>query len=242
MWSGIEAWHDVVNAPWEHKRELLEDPSWRLSARTDWDSCTYTLAPIRMPEIMLLVGGPRSGESLAQAMARTGHHPSDVLADWLLETSLEGNLRTVDRPIDERATVDIVQSNRGLPGASDAGAHVQMFSGAGDSTYFLAHLARDTKAVSIEHAVNAVTAKQAAFFGIPDRGVVKVGAIADLAVFDLAELDPGVEVRQQDLPGGAWRYSRTPGGYRATIVAGVPTWLDGKSTGHRPGTMVSARN
>ena len=34
------------------------------------------------------------------------------------------------------------------------------------------------------------------------------------------------------------RYGRTPGGYRATIVAGEPTWLDGAATGARPGTML----
>ena len=46
-------------------------------------------------------------------------------------------------------------------------------------------------------------------------------------VFALDELEPGDEVARTDLPGDAWRYGRTPGGYRATIVAGVPTWLDG---------------
>jgi hypothetical protein len=57
-------------------------------------------------------------------------------------------------------------------------------------------------------------------------------------VFALEELDPGDEVTRADLPGAAWRYGRTPGGYRATIVAGVPTWLDGAATGSRPGTML----
>ena len=47
-------------------------------------------------------------------------------------------------------------------------------------------------------------------------------------------------VLDSDLPGGAWRYSRTPGGYRATVVSGTPTWLDGKATGNRPGGMLAA--
>ena len=89
-----------------------------------------------------------------------------------------------------------------------------------------------------EEAVHAVTAKQARFFGIPDRGVIAIGTVADLVVFDLAELDAGTEIRRADLPGGSWRYSRTPGGYRATVVAGVPTWLDGGPTGNRSGRML----
>ena len=238
MWSGIPAWHDLVHSAPERQRALLDDASWRATARTDWDGCTYTLAAIRTPERLLLIGGDHSGESLAHAMTRTGRHPSDVLADWLTATDLEGNIRTVERSIDQQAAIDLVRGPRAISGASDAGAHVQMFSGAGDSTYVLSHLVRDTAALSIEEAVHAVTAKQAAFFAIPERGTIRLGAVGDLAVFALEEINPGGEVRRHDLPGGAWRYSRTPGGYRATIVAGTPTWLNGAATGHRPGTMI----
>jgi N-acyl-D-amino-acid deacylase len=238
MWSGIASWHDVVNAPTERMRVLLEDPAWRSSARSEWDACTYTLAAIRSPQRLKLIGGANSGESLADAVQRTGKHPSDALADWLLETNLDGNVRTGDRPIDLEASVTLLRGRHGLSGASDAGAHVQMFSGAGDATYVLSHLVRDEGAISIEEAVNAVTGKQAAFFGVPDRGVIRAGAVADLAVFDLSEINPGQEIRRHDLPGGAWRYSRTAAGFRATIVAGVPTWLDGASTGKRPASMI----
>ena len=113
-----------------------------------------------------------------------------------------------------------------------------MFSGAGDSTYLLAHLVRDIGSISVEEAVHALTAKQTRFFGIPDRGVVRPGAVGDLVVFALEELQPGDEVARTDLPGDAWRYGRTPGGDRATIVAGEPTWLEGAATGARPGTML----
>ena len=67
---------------------------------------------------------------------------------------------------------------------------------------------------------------------------MRPGAVGDLVVFALDELQPGDEVARADLPGDARRYGRTPGGYRATIVAGEPTWLDGAATGARPGTML----
>jgi N-acyl-D-aspartate/D-glutamate deacylase len=239
MWSGVLAWHELANSTPDRQRAMLLDPAWRERARADWDACTYTLAPIRLPDRLLLVGGPHSGESLADAVARTGAHPSDALAEWLLATDLAGNIRTRERPIDVDAAVDAVRTPQALAGASDAGAPVQMFNGAGDATYTLIHLARDPGRVSIEEAVHVVTAKPARFFGIPDRGVLAPGAVADIVVFALEELDPGTEVRRDDLPGGAWRYGRTPGGYRATVVGGVPTWLDGASTGARPGGMLS---
>jgi N-acyl-D-amino-acid deacylase len=238
MWSGVPAWHELANARRDEQRAHLGDAAWRERARRDWDECTYTLVPIRGPERLLLMGGPLSGESLADAMARTGAHPSDALADWLLSTDLTGYIRTSHRAIDDDAAVDLLRSEFTLSGASDAGAHVQMFSGAGDATYLLAHLVRDAGTLSIEEAVHALTAKQTRFFGIPDRGVVQPGAVGDLVVFALDELDPGTEVARTDLPGDAWRYGRTPGGYRATIVAGQPTWLDGRATGARPGTML----
>jgi N-acyl-D-amino-acid deacylase len=238
MWSGVPAWHELANAEPVVQRTWLGDPAWRERARRDWDACAYTLVPIHSPERLLLVGGVRSGESLADAAARARTHPSDALADWLLATDLTGHIRTSHRPIDDDAAVDILRAPFTLSGASDAGAHVQMFSGAGDSTYLLTHLARDVGSITVEEAVHALTAKQTRFFGIPDRGVVEPGAVADLVVFALEELDPGDEVTRADLPGAAWRYGRTPGGYRATIVAGVPTWLDGAATGSRPGTML----
>ncbi len=239
MWSGVPAWHELANARPDDQRASLADPAWRERARAEWDGCTYTLVPIKAPERLLLVGGAHSGESLADAVARTGAHPSDALADWLLATDLDGHIRTSHRPIDDDAAVDVLRTPFTLSGASDAGAHVQMFSGAGDGTYLLAHLVRDRGTLSVEEAIHALTAKQAAFFGIPDRGVVKPGAVADLVVFALDELEPGDEVARTDLPGDAWRYGRTPGGYRATIVAGCPTWLDGAATGARPGTMLA---
>lgn len=238
MWSGVPAWHEVANAGRAEQRARLGDPTWRDRARREWDACTYTLVPIKAPERLLLIGGEHRGESLADAATRTSCHPSDALADWLLATDLDGHIRTSHRPIDDAAAVDLLRAPYTLSGASDAGAHVQMFSGAGDSTHLLAHLVRDVASVSIEEAVHALTAKQTRFFGIPERGVVQPGAVADLVVFALDDLQPGDEVPRADLPGEAWRYGRTPGGYRATIVAGIPTWFDGAATGARPGTML----
>jgi N-acyl-D-aspartate/D-glutamate deacylase len=41
-----------------------------------------------------------------------------------------------------------------------------------------------------------------------------------------------------DLPTGARRLRRPPGGYRATIAAGVATQLGGELTGARPGRVL----
>jgi hypothetical protein len=46
------------------------------------------------------------------------------------------------------------------------------------------------------------------------------------------------EERAYDVPHGTWRFTRAPAGFRATITAGVPTWINGASTGARPGQVL----
>ena len=73
-----------------------------------------------------------------------------------------------------------------------------------------------------------------------DRGVVAQGAIADLTVFALDELHYDLDGFVHDLPGNGARLRRPEGGYRATIVSGVPTQLHGRATGALPGGVIAA--
>ena len=243
MWHGVLAWHELVNGANGDKERLLGDGAWRARARADWDACTYTLAPVRTPHRLLLDHSERdlpgeTGGSLVDYAARTGAHLSDALADWLLTNGLGSSLRTADAPLDEAVVCELIRHPMTVTGGSDAGAHIQMFSGAGNATYLFTRYVRDAGLLTIEEAVHAVTGKHAAFFGLGDRGVIAEGMAADLTVFALDEIELHDDVRVDDIPGGSWRYTRPPGGYRATIANGVPTHLDGAATDARPGRMV----
>jgi N-acyl-D-aspartate/D-glutamate deacylase len=246
MWSGVLAWHELVNGPEAEKARLLADPAWRARARADWDACTYTLVPIGRPSMILLDHSERGradqvGIDLAELAARRGAHLSDALADWLLDNGIHSSMRTRDRALDEEAVAALIRDPNTVTGGSDAGAHIQMFSGAGNATYLLTRYVRDACLLHIEEAVHAVTGKHARFFGLGDRGTIAVGQAADLAVFALDEIDVRPEQRVADIPGGSWRYTRAPGGFRATVVNGQPTFLDGAATGARPGAFLSSR-
>jgi N-acyl-D-aspartate/D-glutamate deacylase len=110
----------------------------------------------------------------------------------------------------------------------------------GDTTLVLTRHVRDRHDLSLENAIYQLTGRQAEVFGFRDRGVVAEGNIADLAVFALDELHYDQDEFVYDLPRDGARLRRPSGGYRATIVGGVPTQLDGTSTGALPGGVISA--
>jgi N-acyl-D-aspartate/D-glutamate deacylase len=243
MWHGILAWHELANGPAGDKERLLADPEWRARARAEWDACTYTLAPVKTPDRFILDHSAReipgqTGMTLVEYAAPRNLHLSDALATWLLHNGIESSMRTAEWPLDEAKVCELIRHPLTVTGASDAGAHIQMFSGAANSTYLFTRYVRDAGLLSIEEAVHAVTGKHASFFALRDRGVLEPGKAADIVVFALDELELGRDVRVDDVPGGSWRYSRPDPGYRATIANGSPTYLHGKATDARPGQMV----
>jgi N-acyl-D-aspartate/D-glutamate deacylase len=121
---------------------------------------------------------------------------------------------------------------------SDAGAHLQMMCAVGDTTLLLTRHVRDRGDLSLEQAIHALTGRPADLFGFTERGVVAPGAHADLVVFDLDELSWEADVMVDDLPMGASRLRRPPGGYRWTMVGGLVTQQDGTVTGTRPGNVL----
>lgn len=244
MWHGVPSWHELANGAAAEKEALLADPQWRAKARADWDACTYTLAPVGTPERLLLDHSEReldgeTGMSLSAYASARDLHLSDALADWLLRNGVGSSLRTAESPLDEDAVCALIRDPDTVTGGSDAGAHIQMFSGAGNATYLFTRYVRDAGLLGIEEAVHAVTGKHAAFFGLGDRGRITPGKAADITVFALDEIELRPDVRVDDIPGGSWRYTRPAGGFRATIVNGEPTYLHGGPTDARPGRMAS---
>lgn len=88
---------------------------------------------------------------------------------------------------------------------------------------------RDLEIVSLEHAIRSMTSLPALVFGMPDRGVLREGAVADIVVFDLAAIDDVAEYTDPH------HYSE---GMVHVFVNGVPTILDGDFTGERPGRVL----
>jgi len=235
-------WHRAVQAPPEEKARLLADPEWRSIAREEWDRVPFTMIRHRLPDRIRLISVTRPenerwiGASFADLVAERGGHPSDVLADWLLQNDLEpGVVGTGIANSDPDGVAATLVHPAAVISNSDAGAHLQMMCAVGDTTLLLSRHVRDRGDFTVQEAVHQLTGRQAELFGFGDRGVLREGAHGDLTVFSLEELHWDEPVMTADLPTGARRLRRGPGGFRYTVVDGTVTQEDGALTGSLPG-------
>lgn len=250
MFMGLpDGWHRVVRARGDEKTALLADPGWRATARAEWDRVPLTLFPHRRLEtvrIVEVVGAENErwlGSTLADVVATHGGHPSDAFADFVLANDGRPGLVAVGvSNADVDGVAQTLADPRVLVSSSDAGAHLQMLCASGDTTLLLTRHVRERGDFTLEQAVHELTGRQVDAFGFRGRGTLREGAIADVVVFALDELHYDPDEFVPDLPGGASRLRRPGGGYRATIVDGVPVQLDGELTGALPGRVISSRD
>jgi len=105
-------------------------------------------------------------------------------------------------------------------------------------TYLLTYWVRERGVLTVEDAIRRITSDTAVTFGIPDRGVVRLGAFADLNVIDWDGLALPVPEYRHDFPHGAGRFAQGARGYDATIVNGEVFMEHGEHTGVLAGTLI----
>lgn len=181
------------------------------------------------------------GDSLLAVADRRGVTPVEAFIDLTLET--DGGLLLswplLNQEID--AIAEMLADPVVLLGLADAGAHVGQTMDASAPTHFLAYWVRDRGFMSIEAAVQRLTSDTASTFGI-DRGVLRVGAIADVNVIDLDALALPVPDYRHDFPHGAGRFAQGARGYDYTVVAGAVFMDHGEHTGALTGQVLRAND
>jgi N-acyl-D-aspartate/D-glutamate deacylase len=240
-------WHAVVQSAPDEKRRLLTDHAWRVAAREDWDTVPFTMIEHRRPGNIILTSvtepglEPWVGRSFSELCDARGGHPSDVLADWMLENDLcPGLVATGVANSDPEGVSRLLTHPSGVISNSDAGAHVQMMCAVGDSTLLLTRHVRDRGDLTLEAAIHQITGRAAGLFGFRNRGKLTPGSAGDLVMFALDELEWAPPLTIDDMPGGARRLRRPAGGYRATVVDGTVTQRGGVLTDARPGMLIGA--
>ena len=112
----------------------------------------------------------------------------------------------------------------GLP--HDAAPHPRLW---GTFSRVLGHYSRGLNLFPLETAVHKMTGLTAKTFGLKDRGVLKEGAFADVAIFDAGAVDEAATFAKPIQPAK---------GIEATIVNGEIVWQGGRPTGARPGKVL----
>jgi N-acyl-D-aspartate/D-glutamate deacylase len=129
---------------------------------------------------------------------------------------------------------------RALFGLSDAGAHVGTICDASSTTYLLTHWVRDRAEgrLPLATAVQMLSARNADYLGLADRGRIAPGLRADLNLIDPQRLAVGPVQLVRDLPAGGRRFLQKGEGYLRTWVGGRCVQQRGVVTDERPGRLV----
>jgi len=172
------------------------------------------------------------GMTLSEIGRQMGKDPRDAAMD--IDIADHGNSQVVIaimQEADVRAAVSnpLVTYGSDSPAQAEDGplsttkAHPRAF---GTFPRILAEYVRTEHTMRLEEAVRKMTSQAASRVGITDRGLLRPGMMADIALFDPATVR---DVATYDSP---LRYSV---GVKDVFVNGRPVVLDGKITAERPG-------
>ncbi len=249
--SNDYVWHEVVLED-DHARKaaLLADPEWRARARESWDTQAWDHSPLKNPQELFLFdsenGAGPLNITLAEYAESLGLHRSDAMAEWILKNGTRSTVHMAPFPKNEALTIALMKDPKTVGNISDAGAHLQMLCGGGENALLLTQYVREQGSLTIEEAIHVMTGKLADHFNLGDRGVIAPGKRADIAVFNLDEIQRRQMEKAHDVPdgkgGATWRFTRKPMPTRLTLVNGEPTFENGAYTGAKPGRFLSPVN
>ena len=232
----------VLEGGTEREIERLKDPAQRARIKTEMDepSATWenewlgsgggegvTLIQVVNPELRKY-----EGKNLNEIGQMMGKDPRDAAMD--IDIADHGNSQVVIaimQEADVRTAVSnpLVTYGSDSPAQAEDGplsttkAHPRAF---GTFPRILAEYVRTEHTMHLEEAVRKMTSQAASRVGIIDRGVLRPGMMADIAVFDPAA------IRDVATYNDPLRYSV---GVKTVFVNGRPVVLDGKITDERPG-------
>ena len=215
----------------DDRREAFTSHEWRNRVRVGWENKQGLIPRWDSYEIMDAPSSPELvGRRLTDIANETGADPFDLLLELaLLEPDLKLRVKAMLANDDAEGVAMLLNTEGCTLGLSDAGAHVGQLCDAVLSTDLLGSWVRDKKVLTLENAVHKLTQVQADLFGFTDRGVLRVGALADIVVFDATTVSPGPVRRVVDFPANGERLTADqPTGMHHLFVNGVEVQRDGK--------------
>lgn len=179
------------------------------------------------------------GKTLKEIAEQRGASAVDVMIDLSLEEDLQAHFLSSNMGhTDDDVIGPLLAHPRVHIGASDGGAHILSFATYGDTGYLFSHFVKECGALSLESAVKKITSDTALIWGMPDRGLLREGYVADVTVFDPDTIARGDEYYTQDVPGEGSRYVRDAKGIDTVIVGGSVAYSGGAYTDAANGEII----
>ncbi len=222
----------------EAQRAVYRDPDFRNAFRDELKGA-INWARITVHEVHTPAMKPLEGRTVADIARERGKDGIDAFLDLTLEDDLDIEFVLAQFNTMVPRLQEILVDPQVMIALGDGGAHVDMLCDCGYPTYLLGTWVRERQAMPLERAVQRLTAQPADFFGLKDRGRLKPGYAADIAIFDPETVGSSHRgERRYDLPGGAKRMVMPSRGVEYTIVNGVVTWEHGAMTGATAGQVL----
>jgi N-acyl-D-amino-acid deacylase len=234
----------LMDKPMEEKLAAFGDPEWRKKAQNQLDEPKFFKPNWDRLEVSETSKYPELiGTSVSDLAAERGVAPLDVMLDLACSENLETRFRSLLANDDDDAIEWLLNQDGMLIGLSDAGAHVSQLCDACMATDLLGRWVRERGALPLPAAVRKLTGEPADVYGLTDRGYVREGLAADLAVFDPDTVGTGPLRRVRDFPADGERLvADAPEGMAHVLVNGMPIRVDGEpvrdAVEQRPGKLL----
>lgn len=231
VFGRYKVWRRVLEAKPSEWRAIFADPTFREEFRQTVGRMALfngDVAPLRVKRTAKPALAALSGRTIVEIAREQQKDVVDAFFDLALEDDIRTEFQTATMNTDAGAVAEIFMHPTSVLGLSDAGAHITMFSEAGQTSQLLGHWVRERRALSIEAAVRLITSAPADIFGIPDRGRLQPGLAGDITVFDPATIACHDEEIVNDMPDGGPRYIARATGVQWSFVNGQPIVRDGK--------------
>ncbi len=237
---GTPEWNALMQLPIAERIAAFADPAARPGLV---EAASGRLLPLLS---ILRVGDTYSagnkqfeGKLLVEAAQALGKSLPDAMLDLAVRDQLQTEFQlkgVIHANPDE--VIKILDHPLIHVGASDAGAHISQFCGAGDTSDLMERFVRKFGMMSLERAVQRLTGDLADAWGIADRGKIREGYAADLVLFDPDTIARREEEFVSDFPGEARRYICHADGIDAVVVNGAVVRENGAYTEARAGRTV----
>jgi len=244
--DALPEWEKFILLSKEEKLQVLRDPESRkvLDENAQQDGPLRNVAHWGAKTVFhtkALENADYVGKTIYEISETTGKSPWDTLVDIAIADDLEtsfGNPVNDEPDADWEARVEVWRDDRAVIGASDAGAHLDLFLSSNYSTYMLGEAVRKRSLLPLEEAVHLLTEVPAKLYGLRDRGSLSKGSIADMVLMDERTIGSNPITVRNDLPLGAQRLFADASGIESVFCNGQEIVHQGDFTNERPGVLL----